>query len=43
MTHASIPLEVRAARGVDDGLIRLSIGIESVDDLREDFRKNAIG
>lgn len=42
MTHASIPLEVRAARGVDDGLIRLSIGIESVDDLREDL-KNAIG
>jgi len=42
MTHASIPVEIRAARGVDDALMRLSVGIESVDDLREDL-KNAIG
>jgi cystathionine beta-lyase/cystathionine gamma-synthase len=39
MTHASIPLEVRLARGVDDGLIRLSVGIEDADDLREDLRQ----
>src|SRR5437660_3339289 len=39
MTHASIPPEVRLARGVDDGLIRLSVGIEEVDDLREDLRQ----
>jgi cystathionine gamma-lyase len=39
MTHASIPLEVRAARGVDDGLIRLSVGIEDVDDLRKDLER----
>ncbi len=39
MTHASIPAEVRAARGVDDGLIRLSVGIEDVDDLQEDLRQ----
>jgi cystathionine gamma-lyase len=39
MTHASIPVEVRTARGVDDGLIRLSVGIEDVDDLREDLRQ----
>jgi cystathionine gamma-lyase len=39
MTHASIPVEVRTARGVDDGLIRLSVGIEDVDDLQEDLRQ----
>jgi len=38
MTHASIPLEVRLARGVDDGLIRLSVGIEDVQDLRADLQ-----
>jgi cystathionine beta-lyase/cystathionine gamma-synthase len=37
MTHASIPAEVRIARGVDDGLVRLSVGIEDVDDLRDDL------
>src|SRR5262245_11851213 len=37
MTHASIPVEVRTARGVDDGLIRLSVGIEDVIDLRHDL------
>jgi cystathionine gamma-lyase len=38
MTHASIPLEMRRARGVDDALLRLSVGIEDVADLREDLR-----
>jgi cystathionine gamma-lyase len=37
MTHASIPVEVRTARGVDDALIRLSVGIEEVEDLRRDL------
>jgi cystathionine gamma-lyase len=37
MTHASIPTELRLARGVDDGLIRLSVGIEDVADLRADL------
>jgi len=37
MTHASIPAEIRTARGVDDGLIRLSVGIEDVEDLRQDL------
>ncbi|WP_165243971.1 cystathionine gamma-synthase [Paludisphaera soli] len=37
MTHASIPVEVRAARGVDDGLVRLSVGVEDVRDLRADL------
>ena len=39
MTHASIPLEIRQARGVDDGLVRLSVGIEDVNDLREDLQQ----
>jgi cystathionine gamma-lyase len=37
MTHASIPAEIRAARGVDDGLVRLSVGIEDIRDLRQDL------
>jgi cystathionine gamma-lyase len=39
MTHASIPVEVRTARGVDDALVRLSVGIEDVEDLRQDLRQ----
>ena len=38
MTHASIPAEIRTARGIDDGLIRLSVGIEECEDLREDLQ-----
>src|SRR5205814_776896 len=37
MTHGSIPKELREKRGVDDGLIRLSAGIEDVEDLRKDL------
>ena len=36
MTHASIPAAVRRAAGLADGLVRLSVGIEHVDDLVED-------
>lgn len=43
MTHASIPVELRTARGVDDGLIRLSVGIEDVEDLEEDLRQALAG
>ena len=39
MTHASIPKEMRAKAGLEDGLIRLSVGIESADDLIEDLRE----
>jgi cystathionine gamma-lyase len=39
MTHASIPAEIREARGVVDGLVRLSVGIENVDDLQEDLQQ----
>jgi cystathionine gamma-lyase len=37
MTHASIPAEVRAKRGVDDSLVRLSVGIEELKDLQADL------
>ena len=37
MTHASIPAEQRAALGISDGLIRLSVGIEDSGDLIEDL------
>ena len=42
MTHASIPREERIKNGLSDSLIRLSVGVEDVDDLIEDLRK-AIG
>ena len=37
MTHASIPPERRKALGIDDGLVRLSVGIEHADDLIADL------
>ena len=37
MTHASIPAEQRAALGISDGLVRLSVGIESCSDLISDL------
>jgi cystathionine gamma-lyase len=37
MTHASVPAEERAKLGISDTLIRLSVGIEAVDDLIEDL------
>ena len=37
MTHASIPPEQRAALGIGDALVRLSVGIEDVDDLIADL------
>lgn len=39
MTHASIPKAEREKVGLVDSLIRLSVGIEDVDDLKEDLRK----
>jgi cystathionine gamma-lyase len=38
MTHASLPAEVRARLGIDDGLVRLSVGIESIDDLLAELK-----
>ena len=37
MTHASVPLERRTALGVTDSLVRISVGIEDIDDLRADL------
>lgn len=42
MTHASIPVEQRKALGIEDGFIRLSVGIEHIDDLRADL-EHALG
>jgi cystathionine beta-lyase/cystathionine gamma-synthase len=37
MTHASVPQRMREAMGLTDGLVRLSVGIEDVEDLLEDL------
>ena len=37
MTHASVPKEAREAAGITDGLIRMSVGLENVEDLIADF------
>ena len=37
MTHAAVPAERRAALGITDGLVRLSVGIEDLDDLKADL------
>lgn len=37
MTHASVPADVRAQLGIEDGLVRLSVGVEHVDDLIADL------
>jgi cystathionine gamma-lyase len=39
MTHASVPPETRAALGIADGFIRVSVGIENGDDLVEDLER----
>lgn len=39
MTHASVPPEQRAKLGIDDCLIRLSVGIEDIDDLLADLKQ----
>jgi cystathionine gamma-lyase len=40
MTHATIPPAQRAALGIGDGLIRLSVGIEDLEDLKADIRSS---
>lgn len=39
MTHASIPAEIRKKVGITDGLIRLSVGIEDIDDILDDLNR----
>jgi cystathionine gamma-lyase/cystathionine beta-lyase/cystathionine gamma-lyase/homocysteine desulfhydrase len=37
MTHASVPLEKRQSLGITDGLVRVSVGIEDIEDILEDL------
>lgn len=39
MTHASVPAEQRAALGITDNLIRISVGLEDADDLIVDLKQ----
>jgi cystathionine gamma-lyase len=39
MTHASVPAPQRAAAGIGDTLIRLSVGVEDIDDLKDDLAR----
>jgi cystathionine gamma-lyase len=39
MTHATIPSETRAKLGIGDSLVRLSVGVEDLDDLRADLKR----
>ena len=39
MTHASLPAEHRRVAGISDSLIRLSVGVESIEDLKEDLEQ----
>jgi cystathionine beta-lyase/cystathionine gamma-synthase len=37
MTHASVPAERRAALGITEGLVRISVGVEDIEDLKDDL------
>lgn len=39
MTHASVPVERRERLGISDALVRLSVGVEDIDDLRDELRR----
>ena len=39
MTHGAVPPQKRAALGISDGLIRLSVGLEAIEDLRSDLER----
>jgi cystathionine beta-lyase/cystathionine gamma-synthase len=39
MTHAAVPREHRMALGITDGLVRISVGVEDVEDLKEDLQQ----
>lgn len=40
MTHASVPKETRKRLGITDALVRLSVGVEDIDDLMDDIRNS---
>ena len=39
MTHASVPKEIRESIGITNNLIRISVGIEDIDDLIDDINQ----
>lgn len=39
MSHAAMPKEEREKRGITDGLLRLSVGVENGEDLKRDFKQ----
>jgi cystathionine beta-lyase/cystathionine gamma-synthase len=39
MTHSKLPRESRIEAGITDGLVRLSVGIEDVEDIRRDLEQ----
>jgi cystathionine beta-lyase len=39
MTHASIPPDIRQRIGITDGLVRISVGIEDIEDLIADLEQ----
>ena len=39
MTHANVPPEIRSQRGWDDNIVRISDGIEDVEDLQADLAR----
>jgi len=43
MTHAAVPVAQRNELGIVDGLVRLSVGIENIDDLLNDLRDGLVG
>lgn len=40
MTHASVPKNIRSELGINDGLVRLSVGVEHIDDLLSDLKRS---
>jgi cystathionine gamma-lyase len=43
MTHASVPAERRAQLGITDNLVRLSVGVENVEDLKAELGHALVG
>jgi cystathionine beta-lyase/cystathionine gamma-synthase len=39
MTHASVPADYRAKLGITDGLVRMSVGVEDIEDLIADLEQ----
>ena len=39
MTHTTMPADVRQAIGITDDLVRVSVGIEHIEDIKEDFEQ----